>query len=69
MNKQWSEEELLDLARRYSFRSRLDKNTISGPILVWGRGSTVRDVNGKEYLDFNSGQMCAALGHNYPRIV
>ena len=29
----------------------------------------VRDINGKEYLDFNSGQMCAALGHNHPRIV
>ena len=37
--------------------------------MVWGRGSVVRDANGKEYLDFNSGQMCAALGHNHPRIV
>ena len=37
-------------------------------MFVWGRGSVVRDVNGKEYLDFNSGQMCAALGHNHPRI-
>ncbi|PKB71428.1 MAG: hypothetical protein BZY87_05535 [SAR202 cluster bacterium Io17-Chloro-G6] len=37
--------------------------------MVWGRGSIVRDVNGKEYLDFNSGQMCGALGHNHPRIV
>ena len=36
--------------------------------MVWGRGSVVRDVNGKEYLDFNSGQMCGALGHNHPRI-
>ncbi|GIT44087.1 MAG: hypothetical protein Ct9H300mP11_20230 [Chloroflexota bacterium] len=37
--------------------------------MVWGRGSVVRDVNGKEYLDFNSGQMCGALGHNHPRII
>lgn len=65
----WTEQELLDWARKYSFRSRMDKNTVSGPIMVWGRGSIVRDVNGKEYLDFNSGQMCAALGHNHPRIV
>ena len=64
-----SEEELLDLARKYSFRSRMDRSTVSGPIMVWGRGTIVRDVNGKEYLDFNSGQMCAALGHNHPRIV
>ena len=69
MANQWTEEELLDLARKYSFRSRMDRNAISGPVLVWGRGSVVRDVNGKEYLDFNSGQMCAALGHNHPRII
>ena len=65
----YSEEELLQLARKYSFRSRMDRSGVTGPIFVWGRGSVVRDVNGKEYLDFNSGQMCAALGHNHPRIV
>ena len=69
MADQFNEEELLDLARKYSFRSRMDRNSVAGPILVWGRGSVVRDVNGKEYLDFNAGQMCAALGHNHPRIV
>ncbi len=69
MANQYSEEELLDMARKFSFRSRIDQNAVSGPIIVWGRGSVVRDVNGKEYLDFNSGQMCAALGHNHPRIV
>ena len=69
MTSQYSEEELLDMARKFSFRSRMDRNAVSGPVMVWGRGSVVRDVNGKEYLDFNSGQMCAALGHNHPRIV
>ena len=69
MTQRLTEEELLDLARKYSFRSRIDTNTIAGPIMVWGRGSVVRDVNGKEYLDFNLGQMCGALGHNHPRIV
>ena len=69
MSPDLSEAELLELARKFSFRSRMDTNAISGPILVWGRGSVVKDVNGKEYLDFNSGQMCAALGHNHPRIV
>ena len=69
MADNYSEEELLELARKYSFRSRMDRNSVTGPIFVWGRGSVVRDVNGKEYLDFNSGQMCAALGHNHPRIV
>ena len=69
MTQQLTEAELLELARQFSFRSRIDKNIVTGPIMVWGRGSVVRDVNGKEYLDFNSGQMCAALGHNHPRIV
>ena len=69
MPQEFTEAELLELARKYSFRSRIDKNVVTGPIMVWGRGSVVRDVNGKEYLDFNSGQMCAALGHNHPRIV
>ena len=69
MTSPLTEDELLDLARRYSFRSRMDKSVVSGPIFVWARGSVVRDVNGKEYLDFNSGQMCAALGHNHPRII
>ena len=69
MPDQLTEQELLDLARKYSFRSRMDRGAVAGPVLVWGRGSVVRDVNGKEYLDFNSGQMCGALGHNHPRIV
>jgi 2,2-dialkylglycine decarboxylase (pyruvate) len=69
MTTERTEQELLEMASQYSFRSRLDKAAFTGPILAWGRGSIVRDVNGKEYLDFNSGQMCSALGHNHPRIV
>lgn len=33
------------------------------------RGTIVTDVNGKEYLDFTSGQMSATIGHNHPAIV
>jgi len=33
------------------------------------RGVSLRDVDGREYLDFTSGQMCAILGHNHPEIV
>lgn len=63
-----SEAELLDSAGRFSFGGRMDKSG-SGPIFVRGSGSEVEDVNGKTYLDFNSGQMCAWLGHNHPAIV
>ena len=61
------EAQLLDTARRYSFGGRMDKSG-GGPIFVRGSGSEVEDINGKKYLDFNSGQMCAALGHNHPTI-
>jgi 2,2-dialkylglycine decarboxylase (pyruvate) len=33
------------------------------------RGTIVRDSDGREYLDFTSGQMCATIGHNHPAIV
>lgn len=64
-----SEETLLGYAEEFSFRGRMDKFEFTGPVLESGSGSVVTDTNGKQYLDFNSGQMCAALGHNNPRIV
>jgi 2,2-dialkylglycine decarboxylase (pyruvate) len=33
------------------------------------RGTVVTDSDGREYLDFTSGQMCATIGHNHPAIV
>ncbi|MYH48017.1 MAG: aminotransferase class III-fold pyridoxal phosphate-dependent enzyme, partial [Gammaproteobacteria bacterium] len=63
-----SERDLLEAARQFSFGGRMDASN-SGPIFVRGSGSEVEDVNGKRYLDFNSGQMCAWLGHNHPAIV
>ena len=59
---------LLANAAQFSFRARMDKKTNEGPVFERGSGSVVWDVTGKEYLDFNSGQMCAALGHNHPTI-
>ena len=48
MTSQYTEDELLDMARQFSFRSRMGRNAVSGPVMVWGRGSVVRDINGKE---------------------
>jgi 2,2-dialkylglycine decarboxylase (pyruvate) len=68
-----TEAELLARARRYSFRARMDSKSqgggIAGPVFVSGSGSEVEDVTGRRWLDFNSGQMCAALGHNHPTVV
>ena len=30
------------------------------------RGTLIWDSEGREILDFTSGQMCATLGHNHP---
>jgi len=48
-----------------SYMGGLDKR----PILAAAHGSTVEDTQGKEYLDFQSGQMGAALGHRHPRVM
>ncbi len=34
-----------------------------------GRGCIVRDVDGNEYIDFNSGLVCLNVGHNHPKVV
>src|SRR5947208_16570310 len=62
------EADLLSKAAQFSFRARMDKKTNEGPVFERGLGSVVWDVNAKEYLDFNSGQMCSALGHNHPTV-
>jgi len=36
------------------------------PVIARASGITVYDTTGKGYLDFGSGQMAAALGHNHP---
>jgi 2,2-dialkylglycine decarboxylase (pyruvate) len=56
-------------AAEFSFRGRTDKYKDAAPIIESGSGSILVDTDGKQYIDFNSGQMCGALGHNHPRIV
>jgi 4-aminobutyrate aminotransferase len=34
-----------------------------------GRGCIVKDVDGNEYIDFNSGLVCMNVGHNHPKVV
>jgi 4-aminobutyrate aminotransferase len=34
-----------------------------------GKGCIVRDVDGNEYIDFNSGLACLNVGHNHPKVV
>jgi len=53
-----------------------DENVISPsyvrfyPLVVEsGRGCIVRDVDGNEYIDFNSGLVCLNVGTNHPKVV
>jgi 2,2-dialkylglycine decarboxylase (pyruvate) len=39
------------------------------PVIARAEGIVVYDTTGKSYLDFGSGQMAAALGHNHPIFV
>jgi 4-aminobutyrate aminotransferase len=34
-----------------------------------GRGCVVKDVDGNEFIDFNSGLIALAVGHSHPRVV
>jgi 2,2-dialkylglycine decarboxylase (pyruvate) len=38
-------------------------------LIAKARGTLIWDTEGREILDFTSGQMCATLGHNHPKIV
>jgi hypothetical protein len=41
----------------------------SFPVIAAAAGITITDIDGREYLDFSSGQMCATLGHRHPAVV
>jgi len=63
--------EALKKAGEYLVRTSLLSDIVpgaEGPIIDHAAGSTVWDIEGRPYLDFNSGQMCSALGHNNERI-
>jgi 4-aminobutyrate aminotransferase len=38
-------------------------------VIEGGKGAILRDVDGNEYIDFNSGLVCLNVGHNHPTVV
>jgi len=38
-------------------------------VIESGKGCTLRDVDGNEYIDFNSGLVCLNVGHNHPKVI
>lgn len=57
---------LLALARKYMIRYG---GAFSPPVVARAAGAILYGLDGREYLDFTSGQLCATLGHNHPRVV
>ncbi|MFQ5829125.1 MAG: aspartate aminotransferase family protein, partial [Candidatus Methylomirabilia bacterium] len=60
-------EGLLAEARRLLVRSSWSEFLL--PVIERASGAVITDVDGQDYLDFSSGQMCATVGHNHPKIV
>ncbi|MFQ5520025.1 MAG: aspartate aminotransferase family protein, partial [Candidatus Methylomirabilia bacterium] len=60
-------ESLLGEARRLLIRSW--SSDFELPVIERAQGAVITDVHGKDYLDFSSGQMCATVGHNHPKIL
>jgi 4-aminobutyrate aminotransferase-like enzyme len=52
----------LELDRRYRIKGRYEITQV----LVRGEGVRVWDADGREYIDFESGQVCASTGHCHP---
>ena len=53
-----------------------DSNILSSSVVRWyplvaesGAGCVVKDVDGNEYVDFNSGLVVLNVGHSHPRVV
>jgi 2,2-dialkylglycine decarboxylase (pyruvate) len=63
--------ELRSLGEKYLFTSRYGAFDTGDepPVIVKASGSYISDKDGREYLDLNAGQTCAALGHNHDAIV
>ena len=59
-NREW-----IELDRQYRIQSRHTRPIV----LEKGNGIYLWDVEGKRYIDFESGQSCALLGHCHPEYV
>ena len=59
-------DDLLKASKEYLVRYGGD---VFPNLFTSAKGTIVTDSNGREYLDFTSGQMCATIGHNHPAIV
>jgi 2,2-dialkylglycine decarboxylase (pyruvate) len=66
-----SASELRSLSEKYLFTGRYGAFDTGDepPVIVRASGSYIADTEGRQYLDLNAGQTCAALGHNHEAVV
>jgi 2,2-dialkylglycine decarboxylase (pyruvate) len=56
---------LIELAEEYLLPY---SGSFHPPVIVEAQGAVLRDTEGREYLDFGSGQMAATVGHRHPAV-
>lgn len=56
--------------------AKRDERVISQSFVRWyplaiqsGKDCIIRDVDGNEYIDFNSGLVCVNVGHSHPKVI
>lgn len=64
-----SEQEIRDLDRAHVFHSWSAQAGLDPMVLAGGRGSTVWDPAGREYLDLSSQLVNVNIGHQHPAVV
>ncbi|MBI3964400.1 MAG: aminotransferase class III-fold pyridoxal phosphate-dependent enzyme, partial [Chloroflexi bacterium] len=65
----WAAQSSSELAARAQRVLMRIGNNFDGPVIARSQGARLWDADGKEYLDFGSGQLCATVGHNHPHVV
>ncbi len=66
--------EMKENSRNQEWWSKYGKHVLmmmpyADEILVEGKGSWLRDADGKRILDLASGMFCAVVGHNHPKVI
>ncbi len=66
MEKNWSNEELARLRSQYISNA---VGSVSMRFMASGKGAVLRDVEGREYIDFAGGIGAMSVGHSHPKVV
>lgn len=60
---------IVDAVKRHNLFSWSAAGKVDPPVLSSARGVWLHSGSGEKWMDFNSGLMCANIGHGHPRVV